>query len=139
MKDYSLDSNLQPNIIFVLVDDLGWSDVTWNNENVKSTPFMAEMVRNGSHLAAAYSTHRCSPTRAALLTGRYPWRYGLGSDPINGYSAVGLSQSETLLPQILKQKSDKDWRPSYSTHLVGKWHLGNCNETFLPQNRYFAD
>ena len=78
----------QPNIIFVLVDDLGWSDVSWNNQKVHSTPFMSEMVANGTLLTDSYSTHRCSPTRAALLTGRYPYRFGLGSDPINGFRNV---------------------------------------------------
>ena len=66
-----LGSELQPNIVFILPDDVGWSDVSWNNEKVPSTPFLAEMAGNGTILTNSYSTHRCSPTRASLLTGRY--------------------------------------------------------------------
>ena len=50
---------------------------SWTNENVKSSPFMAELSQNGTKFSQMYSTHRCSPTRAALLTGRYPFRNGL--------------------------------------------------------------
>ena len=52
----------QPNILFVLADDLGWSDVSWNNENSYSTPFMHRLMENATKLTQSYSTHRCTPT-----------------------------------------------------------------------------
>lgn len=87
------------------------------------------MAQNGTILTQSYSTHRCTPTRASLLTGRYPWRYGLGTDPIDGNTPHGLGLNEILLPEYLK-------KTGYSTHIVGKWHLGHCNSSYLPQNRF---
>ena len=76
---------------------------SWNNEHIHSTPFMDELVKSGLEFTQAYSTHRCSPTRAALLTGRYPFRYGLGSHPISREIPTGLDLNEKLLPEYLKE------------------------------------
>ena len=70
----------QPNIIYILADDLGWADVNWNNKAINSTPFLESLLSNGNTTlySRSYSTHRCSPTRAAALSGIYPFRYGVG-------------------------------------------------------------
>ena len=120
----------QPNIIFVLADDLGWSDVGWNNELVKTTPFMDGLLKKSTKLTQAYATHRCSPTRAAILTGRYSFRYGMGTNPIPVLHPTGLPLSEKLLPEFLKEVG-------YESHVVGKWHLGFCNSSYHPLNRGF--
>ena len=73
---------------------------------------------------------RCSPSRAQFLTGRYAFRYGLGSDPISFENPIGMSTKEKLLPEYLKEIG-------YETHAVGKWHLGYCNKSFQPHNRGF--
>ena len=73
---------------------------------------------------------RCTPSRASFLTGRYAFRFGLGSDPISLMNPKGMSLKEKLLPQFLKEAG-------YMTHAIGKWHLGYCNSSYLPHNRGF--
>ena len=70
---------LRPHVIMIMADDLGWSDVSWNNPKVK-TPNMAELAqKDGRILTNMYAHSTCSPSRAALLTGIYSWRMGLDS------------------------------------------------------------
>ena len=97
-----------------------------------STPFLAKLQAqtNSIQLTQSYSTHRCSPTRAAFLTGRYPFRYGLGVDPITKTLPTGLPLSQELLPSHLK-------KAGYRTRAYGKWHLGYGNSSYLPENRGF--
>ena len=88
------------------------------------------MAKNGTILDQSYSFPRCTPSRVAFLTGRYPFRYGLGTEAIEPESPVGLPTNATILPQILR-------RNGYSTHLVGKWHLGFCRKGHHPLRRRF--
>ena len=69
-----------------------YSDVSFTNDAVISTPFLASLLetRRATKLTQSYSTHRCSPTRAAFLTGRYPFRYGLGSEAMTKTLPTGL-------------------------------------------------
>ena len=124
-------SESQPNILFILADDLGWADVSWNNEKVKSTPFLSSLADNGGVIfTQSYSAHRCTPSRASFLTGRYAFRFGLGADAISKENPVGMDLEEKLLPEYLREVG-------YESHLVGKWHLGSCNSSFFPHNRGF--
>ena len=123
----------KPNIVFVLTDDLGWSNVGFHNPAILSTPFLDKMSKteHAIELTNAYATHRCSPSRAAFLTGIYPFRYGLGASALKTmFSPLGLDTSLKLLPEHLREAN-------YSTHMIGKWHLGLASEDALPHNRGF--
>ena len=75
----------KPNIVFILADDLGWKDVGYHGSDIK-TPNIDELARTGARFEAFYSQQICTPSRAALMTGRYPLRYGLanGGHPVRG-------------------------------------------------------
>jgi len=118
-----------PNIVIMLADDLGWHDLSWHNPRVIS-PHLAVLANDGIVLEQHYSQQVCSPTRGALLTGRYPIHIGLNEGIISPMEPHGLpTDVETLADLLLAA--------GYSTHAVGKWHLGFCNSAFLPTNRGF--
>jgi arylsulfatase B len=112
----------KPNIVFILVDDLGWNDVSWHNTNLN------DLARSG--LEEAYSQPTCSPTRAALLTRYYPSRTGYQFMPMTSMQPIGLPTSFKLLREYIAKLG-------YSSHVLGKWHLGFCNSEYLPTSRGF--
>jgi arylsulfatase B len=127
--DVSIVLAQPPNIILILADDLGYNDVSWHNDAV-IMPHLAQLAREGVILEQHYTQAVCSPTRGALLTGRYPIHNGLYNGVISPLMPYGLDTSFTTLPEELR-------RANYTTHIVGKWHLGFCNKKFWPTNRGF--
>lgn len=106
-----------PNVVVILVDDLGVGDCGFSGGTDIPTPNLDGLARAGTICDNAYVTPSCSPTRAAILTGRYPGRFGIEDNrPLDGPTAA-LDLRETLLPQVLRDHG-------YRTALVGKWHLG---------------
>ena len=97
---------------------------------MKTTPFLDQMAKSGTILRNSYATHRCTPSRAGLLTGRYPFRYGLGAEAMDNMAPTGLDPKEKLLPEFFKAGG-------YSTHMIGKWHLGFCKNSYKPTYRGF--
>jgi len=123
------ENDKQPNILFIMADDLGYNDVGYHNPEMK-TPTIDQLAKEGVILEGHYSQDACSPSRAALMSGKYPIRYGQQSFVLRMGEAKCLPLEEVTLAEQLKDAG-------YSTHLVGKWHLGYYNESCLPTNRGF--
>lgn len=124
------DPPKRPNILVILADDLGNADVGFNGGKEIATPHIDRIATTGARLAQFYVQPLCSPTRAALLTGRYPMRYGLQVGVIRPWEKRGLPLEERTLPSALKAAG-------YQTAIVGKWHLGHNESAFLPTRRGF--
>jgi arylsulfatase A-like enzyme len=111
----------QPNILFILADDLGYGDLSIYGQTDFQTPQLDRLARQGVRLTQAYANSAvCSATRFGLITGRYQYRLRGGlEEPIAGASdTIGLPPSHPTLPSLLKQAG-------YRTALIGKWHLGS--------------
>lgn len=120
-----------PNVVIIFTDDQGYADVGSFGAQGFETPNLDRMAQNGRrftnfHVAQAV----CSASRAALLTGCYPNRLGIGG-ALGPNSKIGLSDGETTLAQMLKAKG-------YATGMAGKWHLGDAPQ-FLPTRHGFDE
>lgn len=115
----------------MLADDLGWGDVGYHGSSIK-TPNIDRLAKEGIELNRFYTAAVCSPTRAGLLTGRYPDRFGLRSTVIPPWSDFGVNTNEVFLPQVLAEAGYKN-RAVY-----GKWHLGHSSLKYHPLNRGFT-
>ncbi|XP_077994473.1 arylsulfatase B-like [Glandiceps talaboti] len=121
----------KPHIVFVLSDNSGWADYSWNDETgIMITPNMERLARGGVILDQTYVQPICTPTRGGFMTGRYPFKLGLQHGIILPPQASYLRRNETTLAEQLKQRG-------YATHIVGKWHLGACREDVTPTFRGF--
>ena len=119
----------RPNIVFIMADDLGNADLGYRGGEVK-TPHIDTLAREGVRLESFYGQQVCTPSRAALMSGRYPMRYGLQTLVIFPSHTYGLPTDEPTLPQALREAG-------YYTWMVGKWHLGHADRKYWPQNRGF--
>jgi arylsulfatase A-like enzyme len=133
-----------PHIVFIIADDLGYNDVGFH-QNKRSganpgglptiqyaylTPTIDALAAESARLDSYYVQPLCSPTRGAMLTGRYPSHTGIGPDVVLEPSPYGMPADETFLPERLRAAG-------YRTHLVGKHHLGYCDERYEPTFRGF--
>ena len=133
------DGATRPNIVLILVDDLGWTDLGCQGSSFYKTPNIDRLATEGKRFTQAYSACTvCSPTRAALLTGQYPARLHV-TDWIEGHKrpkaklrvpdwTMHLPHETTTIAEVLKQRG-------YTTATVGKWHLGS--EAFEPTTHGF--
>jgi arylsulfatase A len=121
----------KPNIIIILADDLGYGDLAcYGNKNIR-TPHIDKLAKEGIKFLDFHSNGTvCSPTRAALLTGKYPQSVGIsGVITAKDHRDVGLDTKEILISEVLK-------KVGYTTGIVGKWHLG-YDTTYSPVKQGF--
>jgi arylsulfatase A len=120
----------KPNFIIILCDDLGFGDIGSYGAHNIATPAIDKMSREGVTMTNFYSAaNLCTPSRAGLLTGRYPIRTGLAYEVIVPDDDRGLPLSEITIAKALK--------PAYATGLFGKWHLGHTDEYWPPTKHGF--
>ena len=127
----TLDTNAPPHILFVLMDDLGYSDIAYNTYDIPhATPRTTALAETGVILTHYYSENECTPARAAILTGRYPLSTGVQHECIKPTSEWGLPVEERLVSNYLQSMG-------YKTHIVGKWDIGHFAEELWPTRRGF--
>jgi len=122
----------QPHILYVVVDDMGWSDIGFPEgaDGSIKTPFIDHYATSGLILNRHYSAWCCTPTRASIFTGRYPISLGIQHDVFMTRSEECLTMTQHLLPEIVRSNG-------YATHMIGKWHLGYPRWDCLPCRRGF--
>ncbi|QNM84315.1 sulfatase-like hydrolase/transferase [Polaribacter pectinis] len=123
----------QPNIIVIMVDDLGYADVSFNGSTEIPTPNIDRIANEGIKCTNAYVTYSvCGPSRAGFMTGRYPQRFGFERNPKYepNQIAPGLPLSESTIAETLPE--------AYNTGVIGKWHLGAHPDNH-PLNRGFDE
>ncbi|KAL1473891.1 hypothetical protein MTO96_038392, partial [Rhipicephalus appendiculatus] len=119
-----------PHIIFILADDLGWNDVSFHGSRQIPTPNIDALAATGIILQRHYTPTVCTPSRAALFTSINPARSGVGYGVLVPAAKAAVPLKFDLLPQWFK-------RLGYSTHMVGKWHLGYKSVEYTPTWRGF--
>lgn len=119
----------KPNIVVMVADDLGWADVGFHGGEIE-TPSLDRLAREGVELRRFYTTPICSPTRAALMTGRDPMRLGVAYGVIMPWHTIGIHPDEHFMPESFQSAG-------YQTAMVGKWHLGHAQQTYHPNERGF--
>ncbi len=120
-----------PNIVILLADDLGWNSVGYHNEEFQ-TPNIDSLVAEGIALNRFYVAPMCSPTRAGMMTGRYPIRFGCARAVIPPYRDFGMPTSEVTLPEMLATLGYEN------RGIFGKWHLGHRRAKWHPLSQGFT-
>ena len=134
-QDQALDAKLEefraqnggkpPNILYILIDDIGFGDLGSKTLNVLrgyETPAINKVAREGMRMARMYTEPSCTPTRVAFMTGRQPYRNGMGNTAVD-ISGFGLADKEVTLAEVLSEVG-------YNTVHIGKWHMGDIKEAW---------
>src|SRR3989440_1946257 len=127
----------RPNVIIILADDLGYGDLACYGHPTFKTPNLDRMAAEGARLTH-FNTPApfCAPTRASLMTGRYPFRCGMTANPSPD---LGGQNNHLDLPVSEITIADLFHRAGYATGMVGKWHLGHSKPEFFPTHRGFDE
>jgi arylsulfatase A-like enzyme len=131
-KAQELNKSSKPNIIVFMADDMGYGDTGFTGAKDILTPNLDNLAQSGVVFKQGYANHSfCAPSRAAFMTGRYPYKFGFETNPAYDPAnpTMGLDKEEKLFPKRLQEVG-------YKTGVIGKWHLGAA-EDFHPNNRGF--
>ena len=121
----------KPNIVIILADDLGYGDISLHGSRIQ-TPNIDRIASEGIELCRHYAAPVSSPTRAGLMTGRYPSRFGIRETVIPPWREYGLPEGEETIADVLG-------RNGYENRaMIGKWHLGHGRLAYYPLNRGFT-
>ncbi|XP_076449974.1 arylsulfatase B-like [Babylonia areolata] len=125
----AVTGKVRPNLLLIVVDDLGFSDLGVHDSNMK-TPTLDKLYNEGFRLNYSYTDPVGSSSGASLLSGKFSFKMGLQDGAINKYSSAHIPLNHTILPQTLKKHG-------YKTHMIGKWAQGFCNLDQTPTYRGF--
>ena len=128
----SLAAASKPNILIIVADDLGFADVGFNGGKIIATPNLDRLAATGVRLTDFRACPMCSPTRAGLLTGRWPLRFGMMRAVAPPWSKHGLPRSENTLAELLAGAGYEH------RGVIGKWHVGHARREFLPLAQGFT-
>jgi len=124
-------TSTRPNVVVIVADDMGHHDLSSMGSHIQ-TPNIDRLTTEGVKLDNYYVQPVCSPTRGALMTGRYPFRLGLQHENLVGYRPAGLPLEEETMADLFRECG-------YKTSMIGKWQLGFFKESYLPWNRGFDE
>jgi arylsulfatase B len=128
---WTLAAPQRPNVVLIVADDLGWTGVGYHDGPVK-TPHIDRIAHSGVELDRFYVSPMCSPTRAGLLTGRYPMRFGMARSVVRPWLKYGLPPEERTLAEALGEAG-------YANRAAfGKWHLGHLSPQWHPLAQGFT-
>ena len=121
-----------PNIVLIMADDLGWAGVGYHGGPIR-TPNIDRLASEGVQLTNFHVSPMCSPTRAGLLTGRYPMRLGMARSVVRPWASFGLPPEEQTLPEALAAAGYRH------RGIFGKWHLGHLDPVWHPLSQGFTE
>jgi arylsulfatase A-like enzyme len=121
----------KPHFVMIVADDLAWNSIGYSSDSMAFvTPYLTDLAQNGIVMDNFYAQEVCSPSRGSLLTGRYPLSIGMQYGMVAANAEWGMPLDETTIAEVLGNNG-------YSTHMLGKWHLGYFSPRFLPTARGF--
>jgi len=130
-ESLAVDPARRPNIVLTVLDDVGFADVSYHTSDF-STPRIAELAASGVRLEGHYMELVCSPSRAALMSGRYPFRTGM--QHINTIQLGSVAHIPHTSPSLAEALGSAGYR----CHAIGKWHVGSASASDTPIGRGFS-